>query len=102
MRFGRAPFGMVSGLFFAFFRLWARLGRIFGASQVIMAFLFNFFRCFNDFLKIWGGFWEGFGAIFGSFFRFFFETAILKKIAFRLDRSDKIKGSSFEKLTNNR
>ena len=67
-----------------------------------MAFLFNIFRFFNDFLKILDGFLEGLGTIFGLFFRMFFETAILQKIAFRLDRSDKIKGSSFEKLTNNR
>ena len=67
-----------------------------------MAFLFDLFRFFNDLLKILGGFGEGFGAIFGLCVRIFFETAILQKIAFRLDRSDKIKGSSFEKLTNNR
>ena len=67
-----------------------------------MAFLFDFFRIFIDLLKILGGFWEGLGTIFVLFVCIFFETAILQKIAFRLDRSDKIKGSSFEKLTNNR
>ena len=79
------------GLFFAlvahFFEFLTYL-----KSSCIFVFCFSLLE---RFFEVWGGFGEGFSMILRCFFELFLKIATLRKIAFRLDRSDKIKGLRF-------